>query len=95
MVGQCNNFYHINTLSGCLPQTYTILIFIIFYLIGYFYFLEEDLIYPSRLHDLHYDLPFCQPNFLTSKEDKVKKLIADLGNKKNNLTMYIECRKIM
>jgi len=25
----------------------------------YGYFLEVDLIYPYRLHDLHNDLPFC------------------------------------
>jgi len=59
--------------------------------------LEVDLIYPYRLHDLHNDLPFCPSNCLASKDDKVKKLVADLENK-NKLcnilsefaTMYTE-----
>jgi len=51
----------------------------------YGYFLEVDLIYPYRLHNLHIDLSFCPSNCLASREDKVKKLIADLGNKKNCL----------
>jgi len=38
----------------------------------YGYFLEVDVIYPYRLHDLHNDLPFCPSNCLASKEDKVK-----------------------
>jgi len=54
----------------------------------YGYFLEVDLIYPYRLHDLHNDLPFCPSNCLSSKEDMLKKLIADLGNKKNYVIHY-------
>jgi len=50
--------------------------------------LEVDLIYPYRLHDLHNDFPFCPSNCLASKEDMVKKLIADLGNKKNYVIHY-------
>jgi len=54
----------------------------------YYYFLEVDLIYPYRLHDLHNDLPFCPSNCLASKEDRVKKLNADLGNKNNYVIHY-------
>jgi len=54
----------------------------------YGYFLEVDLIYPHRLHDLHNDLPLCPSNCLASKEDKGKKLFADLGNKKNYVIDY-------
>jgi len=50
--------------------------------------LEVDLIYPYRLHDLHNDLPFCPSNCLASKEDRVKKLNADLGNKNNYVIHY-------
>jgi len=54
----------------------------------YGYSLKVDLIYPWRLHDLRNDLPFCPSNCLASKEDRVKKLIADLGNKKNYVIHY-------
>jgi len=59
------------------------------------YFLEVDLIYPYRLHDLHNDLPFCPSNCLASKEDKGKKLIADLGNKKNYVIHYRNLQQCM
>jgi len=82
MVGQCHNLYHIDNFDiNNIPIDNK-----------YGYFLAVDLIYPYRLHDL----PFCPSNCLASKEDKVKKLIADLGNKKNyvihyrNLQQYIQ-----
>jgi len=47
-----------------------------------------DLIYPYRLHDLHNNLQFSPSNCLASRDDKVKNLIADLGNKKNYVMHY-------
>jgi len=56
----------------------------------YGYFLEVDLIYPYRLHALS----FCPSNCLASKEDKVKKLISDLGNKNNYVIHYGICNNV-
>ena len=43
------------------------------------YILEVDVKYPTKLHDLHSDLPFL-PNRM--KIDKCKKLVCNLRNKK-------------
>ena len=43
------------------------------------YFLEVDVKYPKKLHDLHSDLPFLPKRI---KIDKCKKLVCDLQNKK-------------
>ena len=43
------------------------------------YILEVDLTYPTKLHDLHSDLPFL-PKIM--KIDKCKKLVCNLRNKK-------------
>ena len=45
------------------------------------YVLEVDLDYPSSIHDLHNDLPFCPENIVTPG-CKIPKLIAHLNSKK-------------
>ena len=42
------------------------------------YFLEADVQYPEKLHDLHYDLPFL---LVQMKIEKVEKLVANLYDK--------------
>ena len=48
------------------------------------YILEVDVKYPTKLHDLHSDLPFLPKRM---KIDDCKKLVCNLRNKKN--TLYI------
>ena len=42
------------------------------------YFLEADVQYPEKLHDLHYDLPFL---LVKMKIEKVENLVANLYDK--------------
>ena len=46
------------------------------------YFLEADVQYPEKLHDLHNNLPFLHERMKTGK---VKKLVANLLDKKKVL----------
>ena len=47
------------------------------------YFLEVDVQYPEKLHDLHIDLPFLPKKM---KIEKVEKLAANLHDKKEYVT---------
>ena len=42
------------------------------------YFLEVDVQYPEKLHELHYDLPFLTKRM---KIEKVERLVANLHDK--------------
>ena len=46
------------------------------------FFLEVDIPYPKKLHELHYDLPFLPEGM---KNEKIKKLLANLRVKMNTL----------
>jgi hypothetical protein len=51
------------------------------------YILEVDLTYPSTIHDLHNDLPFCAEN-LCPPNSKIPKLIPNLNNKEKYVVDY-------
>lgn len=53
----------------------------------YGYFLEVDLDYPEKLHDMHNDYPMCAEKMCIG-ESKQEKLILNLNSKKNYVLHY-------
>ncbi|XP_055371861.1 metacaspase-2-like [Condylostylus longicornis] len=53
---------------------------------GIGYIFEVDLNYPTQLHDIHRDLPFCPEHLLTDSNEK--KIVATLYNKDRYVLHY-------
>ena len=60
----------------------------------YCYILEVDLEYPSEIHDIHNDLPFC-PEQAKPPGSKQDKLLATLSPKKNYVIHYGSLKQVV
>ena len=56
------------------------------------YFLEVDVQYPKKLHELHNDLPFLAERV---KIEKVEKLVTNLHNKTEHVSRIANLKQVL